>query len=105
MTSEFCFLYITCPTSIEAEKIATNLVESRLAACANILPQMTSIYEWKGKLQKDNEVVLILKTQKSLAAKARHHIETQHSYEVPCILELDFNPNPAYGRWLKTQTI
>ena len=63
-------LYVTCSSSDEAMKIASGLVEGRLAACANILPGMTSVYRWEGKIESDSEVVLIVKTASARVEKA-----------------------------------
>ena len=63
------FIYMTASSKTEAQKIGKALVESRLAACVNILDNMQSIYRWEEKVQEDAEVVLIAKTTESLVAQ------------------------------------
>ena len=53
---------MTVPSTEVGRKIAREVVQNRLAACVNIVPQLTSVYEWKGKLEEDNESMLIIKT-------------------------------------------
>ncbi|KYO47857.1 CutA-like protein [Alligator mississippiensis] len=57
--------FITCPNETVAKEIARAVVEKHLAACVNIMPQITSIYEWKGKIEEDSEVLLMIKTRSS----------------------------------------
>ena len=61
------FVYTTWPSTVEAEQVGRSLVERRLAACVNILPNMVSIYRWDGKLERGDEAVMIIKTRASLA--------------------------------------
>ncbi|XP_076414449.1 protein CutA isoform X3 [Peromyscus maniculatus bairdii] len=58
--------FVTCPNEKVAKEIARAVVEKRLAACVNLIPQITSIYEWKGKIEEDSEVLMMIKTQSSL---------------------------------------
>jgi len=99
-------VYTTAANLVEAEAICTDLVERRLAACANILPGMRSVYWWQGKLEKADEVVLIFKTQPNLVEAATAAIKAAHSYTVPCVLPLPVLPggNPDYRAWLAEQT-
>ncbi len=92
---------VTCGSSEEAERIARALVEARLAACVNILGPIRSIYRWEGKLNDDQEVLLIIKTSRSLFDQVRRAVEKAHSYEVPeviCLPIIDGAPN--YLNWL-----
>lgn len=99
-------LYVTTPNSEEAERIGGQLVEERLAACANILPAMTSVYRWQGALQKDHEAVLILKTRAELADRATARVLALHSYDCPCVMALDVaGGNPAFLDWITVETI
>ncbi|MDH4187312.1 MAG: divalent-cation tolerance protein CutA, partial [Nitrospira sp.] len=72
----------------EAIKIARALVSANLAACANIIPEIQSIYEWKGKLVKTREVLILFKTTKSRYKKFEQSIRAIHSYETPEIIAL-----------------
>ncbi len=92
---------VTCGSNEEAERIARALVEARLAACVNILGPVRSIYRWEGKLNDDQEVLLLIKTSRSLFDPVRHAVEKAHSYEVPeviCLPIIDGAPN--YLDWL-----
>ncbi len=92
---------VTCGSNEEAERIARALVEARLAACVNILGPVRSIYRWEGKLNDDQEVLLLIKTSRSLFDQVRHAVEKAHSYEVPeviCLPIIDGAPN--YLDWL-----
>ncbi len=71
---------VTCGSNEEAERIARALVEARLAACVNILGSVRSIYRWEGKLNDDQEVLLLIKTSRSLFDQVRHAVEKAHSY-------------------------
>ena len=81
-------LYVTCGSVEEARAIGRRVVEDHLAACANILEGMLSIYRWQGKLAEETECVLILKTRSSLVEAATARVCALHSYSVPCVLEL-----------------
>lgn len=99
-------LYVTCETLQQARTIGRTIVEEKLAACINILPQMESIYLWQGKIETSNEVVLIIKTSDSLTSKCSARIKELHSYTVPCILKLGIEAgNTEYLTWIKGQTL
>lgn len=98
----FTFLYVTAKDGPEARKIAQHLLEKRLAACANIFP-IKSLYRREGKIREDKEAVLILKTAKKNSKKARKEVEKIHSYNIPCITEIDVRPNEKYAGWLQNQ--
>jgi periplasmic divalent cation tolerance protein len=98
-------LYVTCATPDEAVKIGRALVEERLAACANVLPGMRSIYWWQGKLAEESECVLILKTRGDLFEAATARVKALHSYSVPCVLELPVaRGHQPYIDWLMAET-
>ncbi len=98
-------LYITASGPEEAERLGRTLVEERLAACANIIPGMRSIYWWQGTLETAAETVLILKTREELVAAATGRVKALHSYSCPCVLSLPVAAgNPAYLQWLRDET-
>ena len=102
---EFRLLYITCANRGEAEKIADALVESRLAACANILGEIASVYWCQGKLTRDREVALTAKTRADLVDAVIARVKALHSYQVPCIVALPLlEGNPDYFAWLEKET-
>ena len=94
--------YITCKNKAEAEKIANHLLKKKLIACANIFP-INSLYKWKGKLQKDKEFVLLAKTQKNKSLSLEKEVRGIHSYEIPCILQINAKANKEFGEWLKNE--
>lgn len=99
------FLYVTTKDIEQAREISRSLLEQNLIACANILPQMESIYRWNGKVETAKEAVLILKTEARLVEKATSAVLKLHSYETPCVLELKIESGAqAYLNWLKSET-
>lgn len=98
-------LYITAGSRDEAKKIGRALVEARLAACANIIDGMDSIYWWQGKLTEDREAVLIVKTRADLVSAVTARIKALHSYTVPCVVALPIlDGNPDYIDWIGQET-
>lgn len=94
-------VYVTVPTKEEAKNIADKVVEERLAACANILPGMESVYWWKDELCHDIEVVLIFKTPEKNFEALESKIKALHSYECPCIIALPIvKGSQDYLNWL-----
>ncbi|GAB4409202.1 MAG: divalent-cation tolerance protein CutA [Bacteroidia bacterium] len=99
-------IYITCRDQAEARTIGRAMVSERLAACANILSGMSSVYRWEGALVEDQECVLILKTRAVLVPTLIERACALHSYEVPCVLALPVEAgNPAYVQWIETETL
>lgn len=98
-------IYVTCENRDEAIKIAKNVVTNRLAACANILGEMTSVYWWQGKVEEGQEVALILKTRADLVEKVTEKIKELHSYECPCVVALPIEDgNKAFLKWITDET-
>jgi len=98
-------IYVTAPSRPEAEKIATTVVTENLAACANILDGVTSIFEWEGKLCRENETVLILKTAEERVGALTERIKELHSYDCPCIVALPIEGgNPDFLNWVTEAT-
>jgi periplasmic divalent cation tolerance protein len=101
---DFRLIYTTCGSMQEARDIGGRLVKDRLAACVNIFEKMNSIYMWKGKLQDDNEVVMIAKTTEERVEAVMEKIRAVHSYECPCILSLPISDgNPLFLAWIAEQ--
>jgi periplasmic divalent cation tolerance protein len=91
----------TTPTIEEAEALAEKIVEAKLAACVQILPQMTSVYVWEGKLQKEGEHLLLIKTLSEKWDELRDFITANHSYDVPEIVAIDAEKvSEPYQTWL-----
>jgi periplasmic divalent cation tolerance protein len=99
-------IYITTRTMDEARAIGKELVSKRLAACANIIDNMNSLYWWKGEIQEDREVILIAKTVESLVRELIDTVKSMHSYECPCIVSLPIiDGNPAFLAWIAQETL
>jgi periplasmic divalent cation tolerance protein len=79
----------TTPNLAEAESLAQKIVEAKLAACVQILPQMKSFYYWQGEVQNDSEHLLLIKTLLGKYDELEKFIQTHHSYEVPEIIALE----------------
>lgn len=79
----------TVPNPDAAEALAEKIVDARLAACVQILPQMTSVYLWEGKRLKAREHLLLIKTLPEKYEDLREFIVTNHSYDVPEIIAID----------------
>jgi periplasmic divalent cation tolerance protein len=99
------FVYTTYPSIVEAEQAGRALVERRLCACVNILPGMISLYWWQGKIDRGEEVVMIIKTRASLAELVRAAVKQMHSYSTPAILVLPVESvDPDYHAWIVAET-
>ena len=81
-------VYTTIDNEQDARRIAHTLVEEQLVACVNIVPKVESIYRWKGKIEEENEFILISKTVDDNVKKAIHRIKELHPYELPDIIVL-----------------
>ena len=105
-SSEFCLVYVTTSDLDEAQRLAHSIVRRRLAACANILPQMQSVYWWKGQLEEEGECVLLFKTRRSLFPALVDAVKAEHSYETPCIIQIPIDAvNPDYLAWIANETV
>jgi periplasmic divalent cation tolerance protein len=97
--------YVTAGSRAEALTIGRMVVEERLAASANVLDGVTSIYWWQGALEQAGEAVLILKTRTALVERLTARIRELHSYECPCVVVLPIVAgNPEYLDWLAGET-
>jgi periplasmic divalent cation tolerance protein len=85
----------------ESKKIARALVESRLAACVNIIPKIESVYRWEGKVEEAHEYLLLIKTTQEAFPRLREMIQQLHSYDVPeCIALSVEEGSQAYLNWI-----
>ncbi|MDX1911773.1 MAG: divalent-cation tolerance protein CutA [Saprospiraceae bacterium] len=100
----FLVFYVPCPDESTARRIAGQVVERRLAACANLFP-MQSLYWWEEALQHDNEWVALLKTPPALEQRLEQALLELHPYETPCLLRYEVRANPAYEDWIVAETI
>jgi periplasmic divalent cation tolerance protein len=94
-------VFNTVPNPEEGETLARVMVEARLAACVQILPQMRSVYIWEGNVQFENEHLLLIKTTEEKYAELERFIIENHSYEVPEIVAVNAEQvAEPYLRWL-----
>ena len=102
---EFVFVYSTFPDRESAERVARTLVEAKLAACVNIFPPMTSVYEWEGKIDAATEHAVFIKTRRVQAESVVATARPLHPYTVPCFLVLPILAgNEEYLGWARSQT-
>ncbi|MDA0997882.1 MAG: divalent-cation tolerance protein CutA [Proteobacteria bacterium] len=103
--SDAVVLYITCRDKDEALMIGRLLVEEKLAACANVIGGLTSIFSWQGAIETADEALLILKTVTTLIEPATDRIRELHGYEVPCVVALPIvGGNPDFLKWIGEET-
>nr|XP_026492863.1 protein CutA homolog [Vanessa tameamea] len=98
---KYSVAYVTVPNTDVGKTIGHGLVKNKLAACVNIVPQVTSIYEWKNEINEDNEALLMIKTRTSLVDKLTEFVRSNHPYEVCEVISLPIkNGNPPYLKWI-----
>jgi periplasmic divalent cation tolerance protein len=101
----FLVVYVTVGSVEEGEKLATALVEERLAACVNRVGPIRSTYRWEGKLEHSDEELLIIKTRSDLFDQLKNRVQALHSYSVPEIIALPIvDGSEGYLRWLGEET-
>ena len=94
---------ITAPAEV-APQLARQLVESRLAACVNLLPGVRSVYRWQGEVCEDAETLLLAKTAEDRFDELRQAVLHQHPYELPEIVAVKLDDShPPYLQWLLSQ--
>jgi periplasmic divalent cation tolerance protein len=101
---EFIVVFVTVGSPAEGERLARALVEERLAACVNRVPNIQSVYRWEGKVEQSGEELLVIKTRRELFTALENRVLKLHSYSVPEIIALPvIEGNAAYLRWLEEQ--
>ena len=92
---------VTAGSVEEAERMAEALVQEGLVACVNVLPGVTSIYRWEGAVQRDNEVMMVIKTRQPLLDRLVARLQALHSYDVPEVIALPIIAgSESYLGWL-----
>ena len=95
----------TVPSDALGEEIATALITERLAACVNISAPMTSIYRWKGNVERDTERQLVIKTTVDRVKVLQQRIKELHSYELPEFIVIELSGgSEAYLQWIASET-
>jgi periplasmic divalent cation tolerance protein len=98
-------VFVTCGSEEEGLKIANALVESRLAACVNLVAPIRSIYRWEERIWDEKEWLLIIKTQKDRFEDLEKKVKSLHSYSVPEIVSLPIvEGSSSYLNWIRENT-
>ena len=101
MPKDYHIIYFTCENREEAEEIAKNLLQEKLVACVNIIPDVSSLYWWKGKIEKSSEYICFAKTNSKNLKQAKQTIINNHSYECPCVVAMDAaDGNKEFLKWI-----
>jgi len=96
-------VYTTAPDLWEAESLAEGIVREKLAACVQVMPEMTSVYFWEGEIQKEGEHLLLIKTLEEKYDELARYIQENHSYDVPEIVAVKSdNVSGPYLDWLQS---
>ncbi len=102
---DISIVLVTAGSEEEAAKIGRTLVEDKLAACANIIPRIRSIYSWKGEIYDEQESLMLIKTQTPLFAALKSRIRELHGYEVPEIIAFPIAQGlQEYLEWVVAET-
>lgn len=105
-TDDYIIVLTTCNSSEIASSIAESLVSNKLAACVNIINGVESVYQWQGKIEHDKEILLIIKTQRSLYSQLEQAIQELHDYELPEIIAVPINTGEKnYLNWIQSATL
>ena len=97
---------MTASSREEAARLAEMLIGSRLAACVQIMPEMESVYRWKGQVQREPEVLLLAKTTLSCFTELEREVRALHSYETPEIVAVPVTAISApYLEWLNANLL
>jgi len=106
MPAKLQLVLCTVPDRESAERIAEALVAEQLAACVNIIPGITSVYRWKGTLEKDEEFMLFIKTTQGTYKILEQRIRALHPYELPEIIAVAIQTGQKdYIRWIESCTM
>ena len=104
MATSYRVVLVTVPRGGKAESLAEGIVEARLAACVNIVPGAVSIYRWKGRVHRDTESLLVIKTKVSKLLALERWVKARHPYEVPEFVALPVSSgSKKYLSWLSEQ--
>jgi periplasmic divalent cation tolerance protein len=98
-------VFITAPSGEEATRLAEMLVGAHLAACVQILPEMESVYRWQGKIERQSEILLLVKTSRAKFEDLEREVRALHSYDTPEIVAIPIISGSApYLEWLSQAT-
>ena len=105
MESEVVLIYLTIGDREKALTLARALVRERLLACANVVPGITSVYEWQGKICEEGEALLVGKTTRARLDALKARVQALHDYECPCLVALSVTDGlPPFLAWVAEMT-
>jgi len=100
-----CLCFCTCPDDATARRIADALVEERLAACVSVLPGLRSVYRWQGAIQREDEVLLLIKSTRGQVEPLAARVASLHPHELPELVAVEVAGGlSAYLDWVEEQT-
>lgn len=98
----FCVVFVTAPDRKTARALAKEILNNRLAACVNIVPQLESHYWWQGKIERSLELLLLIKTTRKQLAALEKCVLKKHPYDTPEFIALPIEAgSPRYLRWIR----
>lgn len=101
--TDLVLIFTTVADDERAEQLARRLVDERLAACVNLHPPMVSMYRWQGKLERDSERQMVIKTTRDRVSALEARLTQLHAYELPEFIVVNADDvSPAYLKWVKT---
>jgi periplasmic divalent cation tolerance protein len=102
---DFIVVLITCPSPEEAENLSKKILSERLAACVNIINSVHSLFHWQGKIEDDQESLMIVKTRSVLLDQLKTFVQENHPYDVPEVIALPIvGGSDDYMEWMKSET-
>lgn len=98
----FCVVLVTTKKESEAKRLGEELVSEKLAACVSVVPKVRSVYRWRGKIERADEALMLIKTSRKKLDRLIPRIKELHTYEVPEVLVLPVEKgSPEYIKWLE----
>lgn len=103
---EYIIVLTTCNSTDIATSIAEIVVNKKLAACVNIVNGVESVYQWQGKIARDQEILLLIKTRQSLFTQLQQVVQQMHDYELPEIIAVPITAGETnYLKWIESATL
>ena len=106
MKNNTIVVFCTCPDKAAARKLATGIVDGGLAACVNIVPGVTSVYRWEGRVQEDSECLLVIKSVDKRLEDLSGYVRSHHPYELPEVVAVPVTGGlQAYLDWVAGESM
>ena len=103
-TTDYVVCWVTHPPA-NVGTFATKVVESKLAACVNVIPKIQSVYTWEGKVENDEEALCMIKTRRALVPELTTFVQANHPYDCPEVIAAEIvGGAPAYLEWVAANT-